>query len=117
MTIRRIEAGARMSQAVVHGGTVYLAGQVALGAPGGSITEQTRDILGRIDRLLAEAGSDKSKLLSATIWLTDMRDFAEMNAVWDAWVAPGNAPARACVESRLAAQQYNVEIGVIAAVG
>lgn len=117
MTIRRIEAGTRMSQAVVHGGTVYLAGQVAQGAPGGSITEQTRDILNRIDRLLAEAGSDKSKLLSATIWLTDMRDFAEMNAVWDAWVAPGNPPARACVESLLAAQQYNVEIGVIAAVG
>jgi enamine deaminase RidA (YjgF/YER057c/UK114 family) len=116
MTIRRIEAGSRMSQAVVHGGTVYLAGQVAQGAPGGSITEQTRDILNRIDRLLAEAGSDKSRLLSATIWLTDMRDFAEMNAVWDAWVAPGNPPARACVESRLAAQQYNVEIGVIAAV-
>ncbi|HUF87008.1 MAG TPA: RidA family protein [Thermohalobaculum sp.] len=117
MTIRRIETGKRMSQAVVHGGTAYLAGQVAQGAPGGTIGEQTRDILGRIDKLLAEAGSDKSKLLSATIWLTDMRDFAEMNAVWDAWVAPGNTPARACVESRLAAQRYNVEIMVTAAAG
>ena len=116
MSIRRIQVGERMSQAVVHNGVVYTAGQVALGAPGASIAEQTRDILGRIDALLAEAGTDKSKLLSATIWLTDMRDFAEMNEVWDAWVSPGNTPARACVESRLAAQQFNVEIAVIAAV-
>ncbi len=116
MTIERIDVGARMSQAVVHNSTVYTAGQVAQGAPGGSIAEQTADILSRIDALLAEAGSDKSKLISATIWLTDMRDFAEMNEVWDAWVSPGNTPGRACVESRLAAQRYNVEIGVIAAV-
>ena len=116
MTIRRIEVGKRMSQAVVHNGTVYTAGQVAQGAPGGSIAEQTRDILGRIDKLLSQAGTDKSKLISASIWLTDMRDFAEMNEVWDAWLAEGNAPARACVESRLAAQKFNVEIGVIAAV-
>ena len=115
MTIRRIDVGARMSQAVVHNNTVYTAGQVAMGAPGGTIAEQTADILSRIDDLLAEAGSDKSKLISATIWLTDMRDFAEMNSVWDAWVSPGNTPGRACVEARLAAQQYNVEIGVIAA--
>ena len=115
MAIKRIDVGARMSQAVVHNGTVYTAGQVAQGAPGGPIAEQTRDILARIDRLLSEAGTDKSKLLSATIWLTDMRDFAAMNEVWDAWVSPGNTPARACVESRLAAQQFNVEIGVIAA--
>ncbi len=116
MTMTRIDVGARMSQAVVHNGTVYTAGQVAMGAPGGAIAEQTADILSRIDALLAEAGSDKSKLISATIWLTDMRDFAEMNEVWDAWVSPGNTPGRACVESRLAAQRYNVEIGVIAAV-
>ncbi len=115
MTIQRIQAGERMSQAVVHNATVYLAGQVAQGAPGGSVTEQTQDILGRIDKLLAEAGSDKSKLLAATIWLTDMGDFAEMNAVWDAWLAPGEPPARACVESRLARQQFNVEIMVTAA--
>jgi enamine deaminase RidA (YjgF/YER057c/UK114 family) len=117
MAIKRIDVGARMSQAVVHNGTVYTAGQVALRAPGASIAEQTKDILAKIDELLAEAGSDKSKLISATIWLTDMRDFAEMNKVWDAWVSPGNTPCRACVESRLAAQQFNVEIGVIAAAG
>ncbi len=117
MTIKRIDVGARMSQTVVHNDTVYTAGQVAQGAPGGTIAEQTADILSRIDALLAEAGSDKSKLISATIWITDMRDFAEMNEVWDAWVSPGNTPGRACVEARLAAQRYNVEIGVIAAVG
>ncbi|MFQ5566293.1 MAG: RidA family protein [Paracoccaceae bacterium] len=115
MSIRRIDVGARMSQCVVHGNTVYTAGQVAQRAPGASIAEQTRDILARIDELLAEAGTDKSKLLSATIWITDMRDFAEMNEVWDAWVSPGNTPGRACVEARLAAQRFNVEIGVIAA--
>ena len=117
MSIRRIDVGARMSQAVIHGDTVYLAGQVALEAPGASITEQTKDILGRIDLLLSEAGTDKSKVLSATIWLCSMDDFAEMNAVWDAWVTPGSTPARACVESpRLAAPQFTVEIGIIAAI-
>lgn len=117
MGIVRIETGPRMSQAVVHNGTVYLAGQVALGAPGESVTAQTTDILSRIDALLATAGSDKTKLLSATIWLSDMTGtFAEMNAVWDAWVAPGCAPARATVESaKLAAPQFTVEIGIIAA--
>ncbi len=115
MSIQRFEIAERMSQAVVHGDTVYLAGQVAQDAPGGSITEQTKNILDRIDGLLAEAGSDKSKALSATIWITDMRYFAEMNAVWDAWVSPGNTPARACVEARLAATHFNVEIGLIAA--
>jgi len=115
MAIRRIEVGARMSQCVVHNNTVYTAGQVALNAPGASIADQTKDILASIDRLLATAGTDKSKLISATIWLTDMRDFAEMNSVWDAWVSPGNTPCRACVGSGLAAQKYNVEIGVIAA--
>ncbi len=116
MSIERIDTGARMSQAVVHNGTVYTAGQVAQRAPGGSIADQTADILDRIDALLAKAGSDKSKLISATIWLTDMRDFAEMNKVWDAWVVPGATPGRACVEARLATQLFNVEIGVIAAV-
>lgn len=115
MTIKRIDAGPRMSQCVVHGNTVYTAGQVAQNAPGGSATEQTQDILAAIDRLLGEAGTDKSKLLSANIWLADISDFAEMNAVWDAWVSPGNTPARACVESKLAAPQFTVEIGVIAA--
>ena len=116
MSIERMETGERMSQIVVHGETVYLAGQVAQDAPGGSITAQTENILARIDGLLAKAGSDKSRLLSATIWLCSMDDFAEMNAVWDAWVTPGATPARACVESpRLASPKFRVEIGVIAA--
>ncbi|MDP3896142.1 MAG: RidA family protein [Mesorhizobium sp.] len=114
MTIRRIEAGPRMSQAVVHGNTVYLAGQV--GAPGKSVTEQTTEILASIDRLLAEAGTDKSKILSAQIWLDDMRDFAEMNAVWDGWVDKANAPARATGEASLATPEYRVEIIIVAAV-
>ena len=114
--IKRIDVGPRMSQAVVHGNLVFLAGQVAQRAPGASVTEQTRDILARIDELLAAAGTDKTKLLSATIWITDMATFNEMNAVWDAWVSPGNTPGRACVEAKLAAPQYNVEIAVVAAV-
>jgi enamine deaminase RidA (YjgF/YER057c/UK114 family) len=104
-----------MSQAVVHGNTVYLAGQVAQKAAGKSVTDQTRDILEAIDNLLADAGSDKSKLLSAQIYLTNIATFAEMNKVWEAWVAPGNTPARATVEAKLAAPQYTVEIMVIAA--
>ena len=115
MSIKRIDVGARMSQAVVHGNTVYTAGQVAQNAPGGSVTEQTSDILNAIDRLLGEAGTDKSKLLSATIWLSDIATFDEMNAVWDAWVSPGNTPCRACVESKLASPKFTVEIMVTAA--
>lgn len=113
--IKRIEPGPRMTQAVVHGSTVYLAGQVALRAPGASVTDQTKDILAKTDELLAAAGTDKTKLLSATIWLTDIGTFAEMNAVWDAWVSAGNTPGRACVEAKLAAPQFTVEIAVIAA--
>lgn len=116
MTVQRIKVGRRMSQAVIHNGVVYTAGQVAADAPGESVTLQTRNILERIEGLLAEAGSDKSKLLSATIWLADMAYFDEMNAVWDEWVSEGAAPARACVESRLAAPEFAVEIGIIAAV-
>jgi enamine deaminase RidA (YjgF/YER057c/UK114 family) len=105
-----------MSQVVVHNHTVYLAGQVASGAPGGSMKEQTADILARIDALLAEAKSDKSRLLSATIWLTDLAAFTDMNDVWDAWVGPGAAPARATVESaQLASPEFAIEIAVIAA--
>ncbi|WNJ92664.1 RidA family protein [Bosea sp. 685] len=111
----RIQPGPRMSQAVIHAGSVHLAGQVALGAPGASVTDQTRDILGRIDALLTEAGSARDKLISATIWLSDISSFAEMNAVWDGWVVPGATPARACVEARLAAPQFTVEIAIIAA--
>ncbi|MBV9735532.1 MAG: RidA family protein [Acidisphaera sp.] len=113
--IKRLQTGARMSQAVIHGDTVYLAGQVALNAQGASMTEQTQDVLKSIDKLLAEAGSDKSRMLSATIWITDMARFAEMNAVWDAWVSAGNTPCRACVEAKLAAPQFCVEIAVVAA--
>ena len=114
MSINRLHSGPRMSQVVVHGDTVYLAGQVAQGAPGASVGEQTADVLRRIDELLAEAGTDKSKLLSATIWITNMDTFNEMNEVWDAWIDPANPPARACVEARLAAPQYAVEIGIVA---
>ena len=111
--IKRLEVGPRMSQAVIHGGLVYLAGQV--GNPGDTVTNQTQTILDRIDALLAQAGSDKSRILQATIWLDDMKDFAEMNKVWDAWVDPANPPARAAGESKLAAPEYKVEIIVIAA--
>ena len=115
MTIERKHTATRMSQVVVHGETVYLAGQVAQDAPGAPAGEQMRDILARIERLLAEAGSDTTKLLSATIWLADIRDFAAVNEVWDAWVPEGHAPARACVEAKLAATKYTVEVGIIAA--
>lgn len=113
MTITRIEAGPRMSQAVVHGDTVYLAGQV--GEPGESVTKQTQTILAQIEALLAQAGSEKSKILTATIWLADMGDFAEMNAVWDKWVDGRHAPARATGEAKLATPDYKVEIIVTAA--
>ena len=116
MSIRRIETGERMSQTVVHGNTVYTAGQVAQSAAGASVTDQTQAVLGQLDELLAEAGTDKSKLISATIWISDMATFSEMNAVWDAGVSPGNTPARACVEAKLASPDFTVEIAVIAAV-
>src|ERR1700755_2236713 len=115
MSIQRFETGPRMSQVVVHGNTVYLAGVVAHKAAGESVTKQTQDILATIDSHLAKAGSDKSKLLSANIYITGMKNFAEMNAVWDAWVSPGNTPARATVEAKLAAPQYLLEIMVVAA--
>ena len=115
MSIERLHVGPRMSQIVIHGGLVYLAGQVAQGAKGASVAEQTGDILATIDRLLAEAGTDKSKLLSVTIWLADMADYVDMNKVWDAWVWPGETPARACVEAKLAAPEFKVELMVTAA--
>jgi len=113
MSIERIHSGPRMSQAVVHNKTVYLSGQVAQGA---NVTLQTREILASIDRLLALAKTDKTRLLSATIWLTDMGSFSEMNQVWEAWVAPGSTPARATVLStQLAAAEFKIEIAVVAA--
>lgn len=113
MSIERHKTGTRMSQAVVHGDTVYLAGQV--GTADAPVTEQTREILAKIDDLLAATGSNRSSLLQAIIWLADMRDFDAMNSVWDAWVPAGAAPARACGEARLAAPGMRVEITVIAA--
>jgi len=113
MTITRFDQGARMSQAVVHGDTIYLAGQVA--APGASVAEQTGAVLAQIDGLLERTGSDRDHLLSATIWLADMADFAEMNAVWDSWIAGGQAPARATGEAKLATPDYKVEIIITAA--
>jgi len=115
MTIKRIDVGPRMSQAVIHNGVVYLAGQVAQNSKGGTVREQTSDILERIDALLAQAGTDKSKLLTANIWLSDMATFSEMNSVWDAWVAEQCTPARATVEARLASPEFTVEIMVAAA--
>jgi len=113
MSIKRSKVGARMSQCVVHGDTVYLAGQVA-DDPNADVAGQTKKILAKVDGLLAEAGSDKSKLLSATVWLSDIRAFDEMNKVWDAWISPGNTPARACVEAKLARPNLLVEIGFVA---
>jgi enamine deaminase RidA (YjgF/YER057c/UK114 family) len=110
MTIQRFDTGPRMSQVVVHGNTVYLAGVVANKAKGESVAKQTQEILSIIDGHLAKAGTDKSKLLSTNIYITDMKNFAEMNAAWDAWVSPGNTPARATVEAKLAPPEYLVEI-------
>ena len=112
-TITRIATGQRMSQAVIQGQTVYLAGQV--GAPGTSVAAQTQEILEKIDSLLEQAGTDKTQILSATIWLASMDSFAEMNAVWDAWVPEGHAPARATGESALATPEHLVEIIIVAA--
>lgn len=103
-----------MSQAVIHGDTVYVAGQVA-DDPSADVAGQTRQVLAKIDSLLAEAGTDKSKLLSANVWLSDISTFDQMNATWDEWVTPGSPPARATVESKLAGPQYKVEIMVVAA--
>jgi enamine deaminase RidA (YjgF/YER057c/UK114 family) len=115
MTIKRIGVGPRMSAAVIHDGRVFLAGQVADNTAT-DVTDQTRQILAAIDGILAEAGTDKTKLLTANIWLADIADFGAMNAAWDKWVSPGNTPARATVESKLAGPEYRVEIQVTAAI-
>ena len=115
MTIERIETGARMSRVVIHGDTVYLAGLTANKTVAEGLAEQTREILATIDELLAKAGTDKSKLLKATIWLSDIRTVDEMNKVWDAWVVPGNTPARACIEALLQGPDKKIEIQVTAA--
>jgi len=115
-TIQRFHTGARLSEAAVHGGTAYLAGQVADDATQ-DIAGQTRQVLAAIDNLLGEVGSDKSRILMAQIFIADLADFAGMNAVWDAWVPPGQAPCRATVEAKLAKPEWRVEIVVTAAVG
>ena len=114
MSITRHNVGPRMSQAVVHGDTVYLAGQVA-SDPTAGVKGQTEQVLKKIEGALGSVGSSKSKLLSATVWLANMGTYDEMNAAWDAWVDPANTPARATVEARLASPKYLVEIAVIAA--
>jgi enamine deaminase RidA (YjgF/YER057c/UK114 family) len=114
--IRRIEPGPRMSEAVIHGGKIYTAGIVADRAAGKSVFEQTKEILEGIDAILAQAGSDKTRILKANIWLTDISTFDQMNKAWDAWAISGKTPARATVESKLAAPGYDVEIMIEAAV-
>jgi enamine deaminase RidA (YjgF/YER057c/UK114 family) len=114
MKIERYDVGPRLSKVVVYGDTVYLAGIVADNPKGKSVTEQTQDIVRQIDGFLAQAGTDKTKLLSVNIWVADMASFADMNAVWDSWVSPGNTPARATVEAKLATPDYKVEIMVVA---
>ena len=114
MSITRSHTNARMSQLVIHDDTVYLAGQVASDATA-NVTVQTQQVLDKIDSLLVEAGSDKARILSAQIWLANIGHFSAMNEVWDAWVAEGNAPARACIEARLASPDLLVEIGIVAA--
>ena len=114
--IQRIDAGNRMSEASIHGGVIYLAGQVPE-TPHADIETQTREVLAAIDQLLEQAGSDKTRILRAQIYLADIADFAGMNRAWDAWVVPGQAPARATVEARLANPGWKVEIVVTAATG
>lgn len=111
--IERLQTSDRMSKIVKHNGVAYLCGQVGAGE---TVAEQTADCLSRVDALLQEAGSDREHMLQAIIWLADMSDFAEMNAVWDAWVPEGQAPARACGEAKLAREVLKVEIIVTAAV-
>ena len=114
MSIKRVNSGARMSSAVVHGDTVYLAGLTADDTKA-DVKGQTAQILAKVDKFLAEAGTDKSKILSANIWLTDIKTWSQMNEVWDAWISPGNAPARATVEAKLAHPALSVEIMIQAA--
>lgn len=113
--IRRVEPGPRMSEAVIHGNKVYTCGIVADAAMSKSVFEQTKDILQQIDSLLAQAGSDKTRILKANIWLSDIKTFDQMNKAWDAWVVTGKTPARATVEAKLAAPGYDVEIMIEAA--
>jgi enamine deaminase RidA (YjgF/YER057c/UK114 family) len=114
MTIRRIRTERRLSQVVEHGQTIYMSGQVA-DDTSGDVRSQTRQILQKIDVLLAEAGSDKTKLLAVNIWMSSAADFAAMSEVWEAWVPDGSAPARTTVQVNLILPAYKIEIGVVAA--
>ena len=114
MTIQRHNVGKRLSEIVVHGHTAYLAGEVP-DDTGKDVAGQTEEVLAKIDKLLAQVGSDKTKVLSAQIFLRDMADFAGMNAAWEKWVVPGHTPARATIEAKLANSAYRVEIMCIAA--
>jgi enamine deaminase RidA (YjgF/YER057c/UK114 family) len=116
MSIKRLGDSGNISDAVIHGGLVYLAGQVAEDPISPSVYEQTKNILKQIDALLKEAGTDKTKILKANIWLADMSTFSEMNKAWAEWVAKGHAPARATVESKLAGPDWKVEIMLTAAI-
>ncbi len=113
MTIKRLESGARMSQATIANGFAFLAGQVATD-PTADVEGQTRQVLGEIDRLLADAGTSKDRILTANVYLADITTFAQMNKAWDAWVPENAKPARATVEAKLAAPEYRVEIQVTA---
>lgn len=115
MSIKRQQTKQRMSRIVIHNDTVYLCGQVCKDATKG-VAEQTATMLEKVDELLLEAGSDREHMLSATLYLRDMKDFAVMNVAWDAWVPAGHAPARACVEARMARPELLVEISLIAAI-
>ncbi len=110
--IERIGIGPHLSHVAIHDGIVHLSGVVS---PGNSVREQTQNVLAGIDELLKTAGSHKSRILSATVWLTDMRHYDEMNSVWDEWVSPGHAPARTCVEARLSLLDFCIAIAVTAA--
>lgn len=112
--IERLHVGKRLSEAAIAGGTVYLAGQVPENEPDADIDGQTREVLGHIDRLLAEAGSSKQHLLSVQIYLKDIAEIGRMNAVWDAWVAPGHTPPRATVQAALADPRWRIEVVVVA---
>ncbi|HRE13346.1 MAG TPA: RidA family protein [Usitatibacteraceae bacterium] len=114
MSLTRHHVGKRLSEMVVHNGTIYLAGQVASDMTL-DIIGQTEQVLASIDRLLAEAGSDKTKVISAQIFLPDMADFAAMNSVWERWVVAGHTPARATIQANLANPAYKIEVLVIAA--
>jgi enamine deaminase RidA (YjgF/YER057c/UK114 family) len=117
MDLKRIGEGARLSKAVVANGFVFVSGQVPNATRGKSVGEQTQEVLDQISAILADAGSDKSRIVNASIWLQDIRTVAEFNAVWDEWVAPGGGPSRACVEARLQAPTIMVEVAVVALAG